>query len=281
VQLGIMVNVNRADFELPFTPEKRDDLAARLDPLLARARQSDSGIIRLNLFARDGTILYSDLASLRGRVVPLLSDELLASALGGAANAEVTQLSAPENADLGPRYGSALEAYVPCVLGGRVAGVYEVYVDLDVIRPIQAIVWTSTAIVFGVPLLGILVVERGRGRRGPAARPVPAGARLQAPLELVPAGNNGAEGSPDDRLDGIPPAVMVSVKTPTGYWLTRREMEVLHLLATGRTYRQIASELLLSEETVRSHVKHILRKLAEPDRSRAVASAVRAGILPR
>jgi DNA-binding CsgD family transcriptional regulator len=57
-------------------------------------------------------------------------------------------------------------------------------------------------------------------------------------------------------------------------------MQVLRLLATRRTYREIVGELLLSQETVRSHVKHILRKLDVPDRSHAVACAVRAGILP-
>jgi two-component system, NarL family, response regulator len=73
---------------------------------------------------------------------------------------------------------------------------------------------------------------------------------------------------------------MVDSGTAFGCWLTRREMGVLRLLATERSYREIAGELLLSEETVRSHVKHILRKLHERDRSHAVAAAVRIGILP-
>src|SRR5713226_1395080 len=55
VQLGILTNVRGSDFEPPYSDAKRDDLGARLDPLLARARQSGSGVIRFNLFARDGT----------------------------------------------------------------------------------------------------------------------------------------------------------------------------------------------------------------------------------
>jgi DNA-binding NarL/FixJ family response regulator len=64
-------------------------------------------------------------------------------------------------------------------------------------------------------------------------------------------------------------------------WLTRREMEVLHMLASPRTYRQIAADLSLSEETVRSHVKSVLRKLKQPDRARAVSVARAAGILAK
>ena len=48
--------------------------------------------------------------------------------------------------------------------------------------------------------------------------------------------------------------------------LTRREMQVLRLLARDHTYRSIADELVVSEETVRTHVKSILHKLKQPDR---------------
>jgi DNA-binding CsgD family transcriptional regulator len=52
------------------------------------------------------------------------------------------------------------------------------------------------------------------------------------------------------------------------------------LLASRRTYREIATKLSVGEETVRTHVKSILHKLGQPDRRRAVDAAVRAGILP-
>src|SRR5262245_11263407 len=61
--------------------------------------------------------------------------------------------------------------------------------------------------------------------------------------------------------------------------LSPREEEVLRLLATGETNRQIARRLFVSEETIKSHVGAILRKLEVPDRTRAAVLAVRAGLL--
>ena len=43
--------------------------------------------------------------------------------------------------------------------------------------------------------------------------------------------------------------------------LTRRELEVVRLIAVGRTNRDVAQELFLSPRTVDMHVRHILRKL--------------------
>jgi DNA-binding NarL/FixJ family response regulator len=50
-------------------------------------------------------------------------------------------------------------------------------------------------------------------------------------------------------------------------------------MATSHTNRAIAEQLVVSEETVRSHVKRILRKLGQPDRTQAVIAAVREGLL--
>ncbi len=61
--------------------------------------------------------------------------------------------------------------------------------------------------------------------------------------------------------------------------LSAREEEVLKLLATGETNRQIARRLFVSEETVKSHVAAVLRKLAVPDRTRAAVLAVKAGLV--
>lgn len=52
--------------------------------------------------------------------------------------------------------------------------------------------------------------------------------------------------------------------------LTRRELEVLEILATGASNSRIAQELVVSEATVKSHVKHVLRKLRATNRSEAV-----------
>jgi DNA-binding NarL/FixJ family response regulator len=55
--------------------------------------------------------------------------------------------------------------------------------------------------------------------------------------------------------------------------LTVRELEVLRLIAAGRTNRAIASELVISEKTVAAHVSNILTKLALPSRAAATAYA--------
>jgi len=61
--------------------------------------------------------------------------------------------------------------------------------------------------------------------------------------------------------------------------LTTRETQVLALLAEGLSNAEIARELFLSEKTVGHHVSAVLRKLDEPTRSHAVASARRRGML--
>jgi DNA-binding CsgD family transcriptional regulator len=61
--------------------------------------------------------------------------------------------------------------------------------------------------------------------------------------------------------------------------LTPREMDVLQLMATAATYREIGEQLHIGEETVRSHAKSILAKLDQPNRTQAVIAAVRADLI--
>lgn len=53
--------------------------------------------------------------------------------------------------------------------------------------------------------------------------------------------------------------------------LTRRELQVLNLLAAGKTNAQIAGRLFISEGTVKSHLRHIMEKLGAANRTDAVA----------
>ncbi|GGU22036.1 response regulator [Streptomyces lavendofoliae] len=66
--------------------------------------------------------------------------------------------------------------------------------------------------------------------------------------------------------------------TGRGGTLTEREREVLGLIADGRSNREIARALVLSEKTVKTHVSNILMKLDLADRTQAALWAVRHGL---
>ncbi|HJR25913.1 MAG TPA: LuxR C-terminal-related transcriptional regulator, partial [Acidimicrobiales bacterium] len=61
--------------------------------------------------------------------------------------------------------------------------------------------------------------------------------------------------------------------------LTRRELDVLRLMASGKTNRAIGESLFISEKTAASHVSHILTKLGLPTRAAATAYAYENGLI--
>jgi two-component system, NarL family, response regulator LiaR len=61
--------------------------------------------------------------------------------------------------------------------------------------------------------------------------------------------------------------------------LTEREMEVLLALAQGRSNQEIARALHIAEQTVKTHVSHILAKLGVPSRTQAALYAIRMGLV--
>ena len=63
-----------------------------------------------------------------------------------------------------------------------------------------------------------------------------------------------------------------------GYHLTHREHQILALLAEGRSNRSIATNLFVSEETVKAHVGSIFRKLGVANRTQAATMAVQLGV---
>jgi len=107
------------------------------------------------------------------------------------------------------------------------------------------------------------------GAKGYILKEAPHGTLLRA-IEKVAAG----EGYVD-------PALMPAFLTGKGRdeMLTAREREILQLLADGMSNADVAAKLFISQETVKSHVRHILAKLEADTRTHAVAIALRDAII--
>ena len=92
-------------------------------------------------------------------------------------------------------------------------------------------------------------------------------------------GHDGGDRAPDDarRLRPSGGVDHFLRSAPVDPALTRREVEVLRLMAAGDTNARIASRLVISEGTVKSHVKHVLRKLGAANRAEAVSHWLRSG----
>jgi two-component system response regulator DegU len=63
------------------------------------------------------------------------------------------------------------------------------------------------------------------------------------------------------------------------YGLSNREMDVLQLLSEGKTNKELAKSLYISEQTVKTHLAHIFDKLGTSDRTETVAKALRSGLV--
>lgn len=79
--------------------------------------------------------------------------------------------------------------------------------------------------------------------------------------------------SPSNGGDGVAP---ISAQTLERFGLTRREGEILRLLARGRTNKEIAADLYISPLTVRTHLEHVYEKLGVGNRTEAVARILEA-----
>jgi DNA-binding NarL/FixJ family response regulator len=81
------------------------------------------------------------------------------------------------------------------------------------------------------------------------------------------------------RLDSAPAELAAGLKTTAvEHDLTERELEVLHLIGTGATNREIADRLVVSEGTVKNHVSSILSRLGLRDRTAAALYAHEHGL---
>ncbi|GII81548.1 DNA-binding response regulator [Sphaerisporangium rufum] len=70
-------------------------------------------------------------------------------------------------------------------------------------------------------------------------------------------------------------------EAPERRTLSRRELDVLTLIARGATNREVAAKLFITEATVKTHLLHVFAKLGVKDRAAAVAAAYEAGLLGR
>jgi two-component system NarL family response regulator len=77
----------------------------------------------------------------------------------------------------------------------------------------------------------------------------------------------------------IPSVVAKSITSRIRSDLTKRELDVLKLLAAGRSNKEIAASLKTTEGTVKSYVIRILDKLEVGDRTEAVTTAIKRGII--
>jgi DNA-binding NarL/FixJ family response regulator len=75
-----------------------------------------------------------------------------------------------------------------------------------------------------------------------------------------------------NRMDGARPSSALAVQ------LTARERDVLRLIASGLTNREIAESLGLTSSTVKTHVQHVIAKLGVSDRTQAAVKAIELGL---
>ena len=74
-------------------------------------------------------------------------------------------------------------------------------------------------------------------------------------------------------------AVTGSINLSADKGISKRELDVLDCLAQGKTTSQIAEDLFVSENTVKTHIRHILEKLDASNRTEAVSKATQLGLI--
>ena len=116
-------------------------------------------------------------------------------------------------------------------------------------------------------LLGRLIAAQRADHAGARRVPLSCLARLQSAFDTRP-----APAAPVPRAISMVPGIVDQ--------LTSRELEVLGMLAAGTSNQAIARELVVSVDTVKKHVGHVLSKLGAANRTEAVARARQLGLIP-
>jgi NarL family two-component system response regulator LiaR len=154
---------------------------------------------------------------------------------------------------------------------------------MDLAMPIMDGIEATRAIAGGTAKVIALTSFATDDKVFPAIRAGAAGYLLKEaePSEVAEAIRKVARGEPilhPSVAERLMREVAASVPTPHRTDLTARELEVLRLLAAGRSNREIASELDVAEKTVKTHVSNILMKLGFTDRTQAAVYAVQEGL---
>ena len=213
----------------------------------ALGRESATAMIDIGTRARkllDATVVETELMSTRS---PMLVDD---ARHNERVHAELRELNKAES-----------YLVVPIVIGSRVGGF--IHVDnLDGNRPVDDVDLDALAL-YGA-CFGFAVERIGFSEQLASVRRQLDGEEKIWPgvVEGGPKAAGPRTGSFHGRRGG-PTTGLGS--------LTERELEVLDQVAAGRTNRAIATQLFVSESTVKAHVKHILRKLGAANRAEAVS----------
>jgi LuxR family transcriptional regulator, regulator of acetate metabolism len=176
---------------------------------------------------------------------------------------------------------SGLKSYVaaPLMPTGRVIGFLHADYETSVVDGLDRDILWAFAEGFGqiferAVLLGRLRDQREQVRRAMETVEQVLDDLASAEIELASRGSGGGSSPAPRRLPAPTPGSRIDSL------LTPRELEVLALMATGATNNRIAEELVITDGTVKSHVKRILRKLRAANRSEATARYLRLTMTP-
>jgi DNA-binding CsgD family transcriptional regulator len=172
---------------------------------------------------------------------------------------------------------SGLNSYVaaPVMPTGRVIGFLHADYETRVVTDLDRDILWAFAEGFGQMFERAVLLSRLRDQREQVRDAMQTVERVLEDLataEIELASRNMQRGSAPTRLPAGPsPAPASRIHS----LLTPRELEVLALMATGATNSRIAEQLVISDGTVKSHVKRILRKLRAANRGEAIARYLR------
>ncbi|MFI7672296.1 DNA-binding response regulator [Actinophytocola sp. NPDC049390] len=126
------------------------------------------------------------------------------------------------------------------------------------------------------PWLAVVVLVEDRG---PADRYANAGVQAVLPVNAPPAVVAASVRLAHTTRGGQAP--YATARAQESDRLSGRQQQILSLIADGNSYAEVGRLLFISTETVRTHVKQILRRLNARDRAHAVSLAYQAGLLGR